>query len=60
MAWYKKAECIASRTGLLPLKEKEILDTPNDQDLGILVRLKYYEIKSIKTQSSLESKTSAD
>jgi hypothetical protein len=44
----------------IEITEKEILDTPNDQDLGILVRLKYHEIKSIKTQSSLESKTSAD
>jgi hypothetical protein len=44
----------------IEITEKEILDTPNDQDLGILVRLKYYDIKSIKTQSSLESKTSAD
>ena len=44
----------------IEITEKEILDTPNDQDLGLLVRLKYYEIKSIKAQSSLESKTSAD
>ena len=44
----------------IEITEKEILGTPNDQDLGILVRLKYHEIKSIKTQSSLESKTSAD
>lgn len=44
----------------IEITEKEILDTPNDQDLGILVRLKYHEIKSIKTQASLESKTSAD
>ena len=44
----------------IEITEKEILDTPNDQDLGLLVRLKYYQIKSIKVQSSLESKTSAD
>lgn len=44
----------------IKISEDEILNTPNDQDLGILVRLKYHEIKSIKTQSSLESKTSAD
>ena len=42
------------------ITEKEILNTPNDQELGLLIRLKYYKIKSIKTQSSLESKTSAD
>src|SRR5690554_6807679 len=28
MAWYKNTECIASRTGLLPLKLKETLLTP--------------------------------
>ena len=28
MAWYKKAECMASRTTLFPRKEKEILETP--------------------------------
>ena len=28
MAWYKNTECMASRTGLLPLKEKETLLTP--------------------------------
>ena len=28
MAWYKKAECMASRTTLFPLNEKEMLDTP--------------------------------
>jgi len=28
MAWYKKAECIASLTALFPLKEKEMLLTP--------------------------------
>ena len=28
IAWYKKTECIASRTGLLPLNEKETLLTP--------------------------------
>jgi len=44
----------------IEITEKEILDTPNDQELGLLVRLKYYQIKSIKVQSSLESKTSAD
>jgi hypothetical protein len=35
------------------ITEKEILDTPNDQDLGLLVRLKYYEIKSIKNAGGL-------
>ena len=28
MAWYKKTECIASRTPSLPLKEKDTLLTP--------------------------------
>ena len=28
IAWYRKAECIASRTALLPRKENEMLLTP--------------------------------
>ena len=28
MAWYRNAECIASRTGLLPRNENEMLLTP--------------------------------
>ena len=28
MAWYRNAECMASRTALLPRKENEMLLTP--------------------------------
>ena len=28
IAWYRNAECIASRTGVLPRKENEMFDTP--------------------------------
>ena len=28
IAWYRKAECMASRTLLLPRKLKEMFDTP--------------------------------
>ena len=28
IAWYRKTACIASRTGLLPLNEKETFDRP--------------------------------
>jgi hypothetical protein len=32
----------------IEITEKEILDTPNDQELGALVRKKYYELIKIK------------
>jgi len=32
----------------IEITEKEILDTPNDQELGALVRRKYYELVKIK------------
>ena len=28
IAWYRKTECIASRTGLFPRKENETFETP--------------------------------
>jgi hypothetical protein len=32
----------------IEITEKEILDTPNDQELGALVRRKYFELVKIK------------
>ena len=32
----------------IEITEKEILDTPNDQELGALVRRKYFELIKIK------------
>jgi hypothetical protein len=32
----------------IEITEKEILDTPNDQELGALIRRKYYELVKIK------------
>jgi hypothetical protein len=32
----------------IEITEKEILDTPNDQELGALIRRKYYELIKIK------------
>jgi hypothetical protein len=32
----------------IEITEKEILETPNDQDLGALVRKKYFELLKIK------------
>jgi hypothetical protein len=32
----------------IEITEKEILDTPNDQELGALVRRKYYELLKVK------------
>lgn len=32
----------------IEITEKEILNTPNDQELGALVRRKYYELVKIK------------
>jgi len=32
----------------IEITEKEILDTPNDQELGALVRKKYLELIKIK------------
>jgi len=32
----------------IEITEKEVLDTPNDQELGALVRKKYYELIKIK------------
>lgn len=34
----------------IEITEKEILDLPNDQDLGSFIRSKYYQVKSIKHQ----------
>jgi hypothetical protein len=28
----------------IEITEKEILDTPNDQELGVLIRKKYFEL----------------
>jgi hypothetical protein len=32
----------------IEITEKEILDNPNDQELGALIRRKYYELVKIK------------
>jgi hypothetical protein len=32
----------------IEITEKEILDTPNDQELGVLIRKKYFELIKIK------------
>lgn len=32
----------------IEITKKEILETPNDQDLGALVRKKYFELLKIK------------
>jgi hypothetical protein len=32
----------------IEITEKEILDTPNDQELGVLIRRKYFELIKIK------------
>ena len=32
----------------IEIAEKEILDTPNDQELGALIRKKYFELIKIK------------
>jgi hypothetical protein len=32
----------------IKITEKEILETPNDQELGALVRKKYFELLKIK------------
>lgn len=32
----------------IEITEKEILETPNNQDLGALVRKKYFELLKIK------------
>jgi hypothetical protein len=32
----------------IEITEKEILETPNDQELGVLVRKKYFELLKIK------------
>jgi len=32
----------------IEITEKEILDTPNDQELGALVRRKYFELLKVK------------
>jgi hypothetical protein len=32
----------------IEITEKEILDTPNDQELGTLIRKKYFELIKIK------------
>jgi hypothetical protein len=32
----------------IEITEKEILDTPNDQELGTLIRRKYFELIKIK------------
>jgi hypothetical protein len=32
----------------IEITEKEILDTPNDQELGALIRRKYFELIKIK------------
>lgn len=35
---------------IIQISEKEVLDLPNDQDLGVFIRSKYYKLKSTKTQ----------
>lgn len=35
---------------IIQISEKEVLDLPNDQDLGAFIRSKYYKLKSTKTQ----------
>jgi hypothetical protein len=32
----------------IEITEKEIIDTPNDQELGALIRRKYFELIKIK------------
>jgi hypothetical protein len=32
----------------IEITEKEILETPNDQELGALIRKKYFELLKIK------------
>jgi hypothetical protein len=34
----------------IEINEKEILNLPNDQELGSFVRHKYYKLKSTKSQ----------
>ena len=38
---------------MVNLTEKEILDTPNDYDLGEKVRMKYWELKEIETEEQI-------
>lgn len=35
---------------IIEISEKEILDLPNDQELGYFIRSKYYKLKSTKAQ----------